>query len=150
VATDARGERIEVQSCLTELSGLLSRERVALDRLAAALIAGDDEAECDGHYRSLSSLELHRAIASRESAIELAVDGDATLDQLGRAAPPAWTAVLDAHRRALLDLTAEVGRLARRPIVDIREMRDDEIDLGGSGVRRQGVQRSLREFIGAT
>jgi hypothetical protein len=142
-------ERTALQSCLRDLAGLLSRERLLLDRLADALVAGEGDRSCDMLYQSISSLELHRAISSREAALELAVDGSATLDQLARAAPAEWAEVLDSHRRALLDLTAEVGHLARRPIVDIRDIDEDAVDLRGTGIRRQGVQRSLREFLGS-
>jgi hypothetical protein len=150
MAPEVRADGVEVQSCLAELSGLLSRERVVLDRLADALVAGEPDADCDALYHSISSLELHRAIAAREAAIELAVEGNATLGELARLAPEEWTTVLDAHRRALLDLIAEVGRLALRPLVDIRDVPEDAVDLRGTGVRRQGVQRSLREFIGGS
>lgn len=144
-------EGLEVQSSLRELSGLLWRERVALDRLADHLVAGDPDAQCDGLYHSISALELHRAIAAREAAIELGIEGEPTLQQLVRAAPLGWADVLLSHRRALVDLTNEVTHLARRPHVDLTEGGagdDPSIELRPTGVRRHGVQRSLREFLG--
>lgn len=143
-----------MQSSLRELSGLLWRERVALDRLADHLVAGDPDTDCDGLYHSISALELHRAIAAREAAVELGVEGEPTLQQLVRAAPLGWADVLMSHRRALVDLTNEVTHLVRRPHVDLTD--GDPQDPGGdpsselrpTGVRRHGVQRSLREFLG--
>lgn len=141
-----------MQSCLRELSGLLWRERVALDRLADHLVAGDEESDCDALYHSISALELHRAIAAREAAAELGVEGEPTLQRLVKAAPLGWADVLLSHRRALVDLTNEVTHLVRRPVVDLTEV--DPADAGAAGelrpngVRRAGVQRSLREFLG--
>ena len=147
-------EGIEIQSCLRELSGLLWRERIALDRLADHLVAGDPDVDCDGVYHSISALELHRAIAAREAALELGVDGEPTLQQLIALCPLGWADVMLSHRRALVDLTNEVTHLARRPTVDLTEPapesdsdRDPMIDLRPRGVRRNGVQRSLREFL---
>ena len=142
-----------MQSSLRELSGLLWRERVALDRLADHLVAGDPDSECDGLYHSISALELHRAIAAREAAIELGVDGEPTLQHLVRAAPLGWADVLMSHRRALVDLTNEVTHLVRRPHVDLTDgespqpVDDPSAELRPTGVRRHGVQRSLREFL---
>lgn len=128
-----------MQSCLRELSGLLWRERVALDRLADHLVEGDAEADgdVDALYHSISALELHRAIAAREAALELGVDGEPTLQHLVRTAPLGWADVLASHRRALVDLTNEVTHLVRRGA-------DGDVS---TSVRRQGVQRSLREFL---
>lgn len=140
-------EGLDVQACLRELSGLLWRERVALDRLADHLVAGDDDADCDTLYHSLSALELHRAIATREAAVELGVEGEPTLERLVRAAPPGWADVFLSHRRALVDLTNEVTHLARRPVVDLTEGLPEDGMPRRAGVRRQGVQRSLREFL---
>ena len=149
VARGPAPEGVEVQTCLQELSGLLWRERVTLDRLADHLVAGDSDMDCDGLYHSLSALELHRAIASREAALELGLDGDPTLQQLVDAAPLGWADVFLSHRRALIDLTNEVTHLARRPLVDLTERQGDDplLDLRPRGVRRQGVQRSVREFL---
>lgn len=142
-------EGLEIQASLRELSGLLWRERVALDRLADHLVAGNSDNDCDGLYHSISALELHRAIAAREAAVELGVEGEPTLQQLVRAAPLGWADVLMSHRRALVDLTNEVTHLLRRPAVDLTEGDADGSisELRRSGVRRNGVQRSLREFL---
>ena len=134
-----------MQACLRELSGLLWRERVALDRLADALVRGKDEADCDGLLRSVSALELHRAISAREAAIELGMSGDPTLAELAASAPPGWADVLASHRRALVDLTSEVGHLLRRPAeveIDLRGDRDT-----ATARRSPTVQRSLRDFL---
>ena len=144
VTSGAPPEGVDVQACLRELSGLLWRERVALDRLADALVGGKGEAEWDGLLRSVSALELHRAISAREAAFELGMDGEPTLAELVASAPLGWADVLASHRRALVDLTTEVGHLLRRPA-------EVEIDLtgdGGTPMRRPPtVQRSLRDFL---
>jgi len=144
-------EGLDVQTCLRELSGLLWRERVALDRLADHLIAGDPDSDCEGVYHAISALELHRAIAAREAAVELGVEGEPTLQKLVKAAPLGWADVLMSHRRALVDLTNEVTHLVRRPTVDLTDPELPAEEAGGlrpAGVRRHGVQRSLREFLG--
>ena len=143
MSSGAPPEGVDVQACLRELSGLLWRERVALDRLADALVRGKEDEECDGLLRSVSALELHRAISAREAAIELGMTGDPTLAELAASAPLGWADVLASHRRALVDLTTEVGHLLRRPA-------EVEIDLRGGGdtVRKSpAVQRSLRDFL---
>ena len=151
---EAPPEGIELQGALRELSGLLWRERIALDRLADGLAGiskelGEDHSEIDevGLYQSISALELHRAIAAREAAIELGVDGEPTLLQLVQAAPLGWADVLASHRRALIDLTTEVTHLVRKPEVDLTDG-DDPNGFPVPGVRRFGIQRSLREFLG--
>ena len=139
---EAPPEGLELQTCLRELSGLLWRERIALDRLADHLVAGADDTECDGLFGSISALELHRAIAAREAAVELGIAGDPTLEELTKAAPLGWADVLASHRRALVDLTNEVTHLIRRPS-------DDALPEGQRGrrLRSAGVQQSLRTFI---
>ena len=127
---EAPPEGIELQACLRELSGLLWRERVALDRLADHLVAGDPDSEADGLYHSISALELHRAIAARETAAELGVPGEPNLEALIQAAPLGWGDVLASHRRALIDLTNEVTHMVRRPAEG-----------------KPAVQRSLRDFL---
>lgn len=147
MTSGAPPEGVDVQACLRDLSGLLWRERVALDRLADALIAGEDESEWDGLLRSVSALELHRAIAAREAALELGMNGEPTLAELAEGAPLGWADVLASHRRALLDLTTEVVHLLRRPSENV----DIDIDLRGeastTASRPPTVQRSLRDFL---
>lgn len=153
---EAAPEGVEVQGTLRELSGLLWRERIALDRLADGLAGiskelGEEHTELDevGLYQSISALELHRAIAAREAAVELGVDGEPTLRQLVDAAPLGWADVLASHRRALIDLTQEVAHLVRGPVVDLSEVNghDHPDAFPIPGVRRNGIQRSLREFL---
>lgn len=150
-------ENTDLDGSLRELSALLWRERIALDRLADGLAGvsaelGEHVTDVDtaGLYHSISALELHRAIAAREAAIDLGVGGEPTLEQLVEAAPPGWADALASHRRALIDLTTEVGHLVRRPVVDIREGDGDGEGEPGfpiAAVRRFGVQRSLRDFL---
>jgi hypothetical protein len=91
---------------LAELSGLLWRERDVLQQLVDLLVQGADDIESDGLLRSISSLELHRAITAREVAVELGLDGEPTLQDLVERTSGEWAAALAAHRRALQDLTA--------------------------------------------
>src|SRR4051794_41733165 len=103
---------------LAELSGLLWRERDVLDQLVHRLRDGDEvddnEIEADGLLRSISSLELHRAITAREVAVELGLEGEPSLQDLIERSDDEWAMVLGGHRFALLELTDEVRRLLRR------------------------------------
>jgi hypothetical protein len=131
-------------SSLAELSGLLWRERDVLEQLAATL-RGGDEVESDGLLRSISSLELHRAITAREVAVELGVDGDPSLQDLVERADTEWAGVLAGHRRALHHLTDEVRALLR-PAVAEREGNVVTLTVGGSAGGRS-LQRSLADFL---
>ena len=116
-----------VRSSFSDLSGLLWRERDLLDLLLGRLDDGIDDT--DGLFRSLSSLELHRAILAREVGVELGVDGEPTLADLVRLAPADWTEVLADHRQALRTMAEKVnGRLV-------------------GGAQRHGLQRSIQEFL---
>jgi hypothetical protein len=116
---------------LQELSGLLWRERDVLQQLLVILHAGAEVVECEGLLRSISSLELHRAITTREVAIELGLDGEQSLDDLATASHGEWAEMLASHREELHRLAADVtAMLADR-------------DTGS----RLGLQRSLVEFL---
>lgn len=121
-------------SSLNELSGLLWRERDVLDLVVTRLVDGDDEWQ--GLFRSISSLELHRAVTAREAALELGVAGDATLDEIAAAAPRDWSSILAGHARALRALTSEIARLS-----------GDGAPVSPDG--RTVMQRSLRDFLSA-
>lgn len=128
-------------SSLNELSGLLWRERDVLEQLVGVLRDGGDEVESDGLLRSISSLELHRAITAREAAVELGLDGEPTLQDLVERTTGEWTALLAAHRRALEALSGEVrGLLRPAPVPD-----DSNVVTLPTGGR--AVQRSLRDFL---
>jgi hypothetical protein len=121
-------------SSLNELSGLLWRERDVLDLVVTRLEDGSEDTHA--LLRSISSLELHRAITAREAALELGISGDASLDDIAAAAPREWSSILMGHARALRALTGEIAR------------------LWVAGNRRNGgrqppsvVQRSLRDFL---
>lgn len=145
---DQPPDGLTVQTSLQELSAVLWRERVALDRLADLLLEGEPDVAAEPIYRSISALELHRAVMVRDVALELTVDGEPTLRMLARAAPPGWSEVLSAHRRALVDLANEVTRLAKRPFLDLSDTaRLESGEFGVTGVRRFGIQRSLRDFL---
>jgi hypothetical protein len=128
---------------LAELSGLLWRERDVLEQLLAALDAGADRTESDGLLRSISSLELHRAITSREAALELGLDGEPTLQDLVDRTTGEWTAVLAGHRRALTELSEEVRRRLRTDSVTVQ---GNVVTLPIGGASRT-LQRSLRDFL---
>ena len=130
---------------LAELSGLLWREREVLDQLVDLLHFGGEDVEADGLLHSISSLEVHRAITAREVAVELGLDGEPTLQDIIRRSDDEWAAALAYHRRALHELTEEVGALLRR--VPATAIDGNVVTLLTSGKRRT-VQRSLRDFLG--
>lgn len=117
---------------LQELSGLLWRERDVLEQLLVILHAGAHLTECEGLLRSISSLELHRAITAREAAVELGLDGEPTLRDIAAVSDGEWSDVLATHRLALHQLA--------RDTTD--RLRDAEPE------RQQGLQRSLVAFLG--
>jgi hypothetical protein len=128
---------------LAELSGLLWRERDVLEQLVALLDAGADQVETDGLLRSISSLELHRAITAREVAVELGLDGEPTLQDLVERTTGEWVPVLAGHRRALQDLVDRTkARLRPTPVATDGNV----VTLPVLGAGRN-VQRSLRDFL---
>ena len=132
---------------LAELSGLLWRERDVLDQLLGLLRdegAGSD-VEADGLLRSISSLELHRAITAREVALELGLEGEPSLQDLIERSDDEWATLLAGHRLALQELSDEVRRLLRR--VPAAAMEGNVIALPGPGTTARVLQRSLRDFL---
>lgn len=142
---DLAAERTSVPtSSLAELSGLLWRERDVLEQLVGALRDGSDPVESDGLLRSISSLELHRAITAREAALELGLEGEPTLQDLVERTTGEWAGVLAAHRRALHDLSDEVRSLLR-PAVAPAAGNVVTLPVGPNAGRT--LQRSLRDFL---
>ena len=131
-------------SSLQHLSVLLRREREVLEMLLGRASGVTSTLQWDELLRSVSSLELHRAITTREVALELGLCGEPTLRQLADCSPDGWSIVLSEHRLALLDLAAEVEAMA--PVVAARAEPDGALRLVGSP-RRRSVQRSLRDFL---
>lgn len=126
-----------MSSSLNELSGLLWRERDVLDLVVSRLEGSNGDWQ--GLLRSISSLELHRAITAREAALELGLSGDATLDEIAKAAPREWSSILAGHARALRSLTKELLRLS-----------DEGASVRSDGAVPSGLfQRSLRDFLSA-
>jgi hypothetical protein len=135
---------------LAELSGLLWRERDVLDQLLHRLRDGDDDrapdlVDADGLLRSISSLELHRAITAREVALELGLEGEPSLQDLIERSDDEWATLLAGHRLALRDLTDEVRRLLRR--VPAAAVEGNVIALPAPGTPARTLQRSLRDFL---
>ena len=129
-------------SSLNELSGLLWRERDVLEQLLGVLRDGGADVESDGLLRSISSLELHRAITAREAAVELGLDGEPTLQDLVERTTGEWASVLAGHRRALEALSDEVRGLLRP--APARDSSNVVVTLPVGG---RSLQRSLREFL---
>ena len=128
---------------LAELSGLLWRERDVLEQLVELLRTDAEDVETDGLLRSISSLELHRAITSREAAVELGLDGEPTLQDLVERTTGEWVAQLAGHRRALQLLSDEVRSLLRRPAAAAANGSNVvALPVGG-----RTLQRSLRDFL---
>ncbi len=130
-------------SVLNELSGLLLRERDVLDQLVQRLeaVPYPDDVEANGLFDSISSLELHRAITSREVAVEMGLDGEPTLQDLIEGAAGEWAAMLAMHRRALLALSGQIVQLLR-PVTVHSE--GNVVTLPAPG---RSLQRSLRDFL---
>lgn len=130
-------------SVLNELSGLLVRERDVLEQLDRRLEQTDrtDDVEVNGLLDSISSLELHRAITSREVAVEMGLEGEPTLQDLIESAPGEWAAMLATHRRALQTLSDQIQHRLR-PAVVHRE--GNVVTLPAAG---RSLQRSLRDFL---
>jgi hypothetical protein len=132
---------------LSELSSLLFREREVLGQLVALLADAGDPAEADGLLRSVSSLELHRAITAREAAVDLGLDGEPTLGALVAAAPAEWAAQLDDHRLALVALTDEAHQRLRSAAISAARAEGNGKVVDLADARRPGVQRSLTDFL---
>jgi hypothetical protein len=134
---------------LAELSGLLWRERDVLDQLVRRLRDGDEgepgELEAEGLLRSISSLELHRAITAREVALELGLEGEPSLQDLIERSDDEWATLLAGHRLALRELADEVRRLLRR--VPAAAIEGNVIALPAPGTMARTLQRSLRDFV---
>jgi hypothetical protein len=131
-------------SSVAELSALLWRERDVLEQLVSSLAQGVDDVESDGLLRSISSLELHRAITAREAALDLGLDGEPTLQDLIERTDGEWAAALAGHRRALQALSDEV-RVLLRPSAARVEGNVVTLAVGPSAGRT--LQRSLRDFL---
>ena len=129
-------------SSLAELSGLLWRERDVLEQLVDLLRSGTDDVVSEGLLRSISSLELHRAITSREVAVELGLDGEPTLQDLIERTSGEWIVALAGHRRALQGLADEVRSLLVRPAAAAATGNVVALPTGG-----RTLQRSLRDFL---
>ena len=128
---------------LHELSALLVRERDVLHLIALELAEADDEDTRDMLLRSVSSLELHRAISARAVAAELGMDREPTLRELVERAPCEWRGVLDEHLRDLASLSREIEALVRPAVVDLR--REGNVIAFPQPAR--GLQRSLVDFL---
>lgn len=127
---------------LDELLAILLREREVLDQLAGALRGGScTETEIAELRSGIANLEVHRAIATRDLALELGLAGEPTLQELVVMAPEEWAPVLATQRRALMELTEDLRALLRRA----------PAAAGGNiitlPVNGPGVHRSLRDFL---
>ena len=111
-----------------------------LEQLVGLLRSGADDVETDGLLRSISSLELHRAITAREVAVELGLDGEPTLQDLVERTTGEWVPLLAGHRRALQELSDEVRSLLRQPASAVGNV--VALPVGG-----RSLQRSLRDFL---
>lgn len=133
------------RTSLDMLSGLLWRERDTLTNVIEGI--DHDVRGAELFLRSLSSLELHRAILAREVAAEHDGQGESTLADLIDRVPAEWAAVLSGHRQALLELTDLVDQRLAGIQFPVRVEADDGL-LGNRALRtRPTVQRSLVDFL---
>lgn len=131
-------------SVLSELSSLLWREREVLDQLVRRLrLGGSIGTDSNDVLASIASLEVHRAITTREVASEMGLAGEPTLQELVKKAPPEWAPVLASHRRALVGLQEDLRALSRPTGIPAD---GNVITLPTHGSSR--VSRSLLEFLG--
>lgn len=130
-------------SILSELSGLLARERDVCEQLVERLEAdrSSDDVHSNGLLHALASLELHRAITAREVALSIRLEGEPRLQELVEQAPEEWAAVLGGHRRALLDLSRRLRALLRAAPV---RSEGNVVTLGAPG---RALPRSLGDFL---
>lgn len=127
---------------LDELVALLSREREVLDQMARALrTRGCTGLEMAELRSCIASLEVHRAITTRDHALEMGLSGEPTLQELVVGAPDGWAPVLASHRRALIELAEDLRELLR-PADAPGE--GNIITLAADG---PAVHRSLRDFL---
>lgn len=115
-----------------------------LEQLVDALRQGAAPVESGGLLHSISSLEVHRAITAREVALELALDGEPTLQDLVERTSGEWAAVLAGHRRALQELGDEVRGLLR-PARSACAGNIVALPVGADAAR--SLQRSLLDFL---
>jgi hypothetical protein len=111
---------------LADISTILWRERQMLEQLLfkmtvehLVLASGDTRwlvkatEEVELVLESIGRAELLRAMAVREAGAKLGLGPAPTLRELIPAAPSPWDSVLQEHRNAFLELTAEIEELAR-------------------------------------
>ncbi|MFM7534975.1 MAG: flagellar protein FlgN [Acidimicrobiales bacterium] len=111
---------------LADISTILWRERQMLEQLLfkmtvehLVLSTGDTRwlpkatEEVELVLESIGRAELLRAMAVREVGERLGLGAAPTLRELIPQAPAPWDAVLQEHRNAFLELTAEIEEMAR-------------------------------------
>lgn len=146
MATSEMERPAAARSAVDLLSSILWREREILRHIVAVAYTDRDDAELA--LRSLGSLELHRAILTREVAADHQLTGEPVLDDLLPHLAPEWQAMLAGHRRALRSLVADVDEALHEVVFPLR------IDDGGvhgtarAAQARAAVQRSLVDFLG--
>ncbi len=115
-----------------------------VEHLGATPVEASAALTTQGLLRSISSLELHRAITAREVAAEIGLGGEPTLSGLIQQGPPEWAMVLVEQHRSLRSLVHLVGSLSRARVQE-REGCSQVVVLPVRAPRM--IQRSLREFL---
>lgn len=128
---------------LHELSALLVREREVLELIVERVADAGGAREREILLRSITSLELHRAIAARAVAVELGMDREPTLRELAARAPREWTGPLRDHLRALTSLAEEISSVLRPAPAALRR----EGNVISLPERGPALHRSLVEFL---
>ena len=115
-----------MQQALTEVSNILWRERRLLELLVfkleeeqLVLAAGRSRwlphatREVETVLAQLKRLELERAIQVEHLAGVLGRAGNPSLRELATSAPAPWDNIFSEHRRALMELAAEIDGVAK-------------------------------------
>ena len=145
-------------SSLTDLSQVLWRERETLELVVfkleeqrLLLVEGQDRwvvpasREIDVVLDQLSAIELNRAVAAVSVALELDVEGDATLRDLAVAAPSPWPSVLERHQLALVRLAEEIVALS----AGNRKLLSDGLATVRTAMSAPGQRASTRLLVDA-
>jgi hypothetical protein len=127
----------EVSTALWEERGLLDGLAFTLEMQRLVLLPGNGRwvprvcREVELSLDRLRPAQLARAILIEDLGIDLGLGSSPTLRVLVETAEEPWREIFTAHRRAFLDLTAEVLRLAEHNRMWLAKSRDSFLAASG-------------------